>query len=111
METVCKHILDGENIPYDDEASLPHLYHLTTTVLNLAPSQHAEKLMKIVLGSATAVVEALGALRNVLGDAHGKGANSATPDARHAELAVNLSGAVTTFLISTWETRATRTVE
>ena len=59
--------------------------------------------MKRICGSVTATVEGLGSLRNILGDAHGKGANSEKPEARHAELAVNLAGTLATFLIATWE--------
>ena len=59
--------------------------------------------MKQVLGGCTAVVEGIGAIRNALGDAHGKGKLSTKPKARHAELAVNLAGACAIFLIETWE--------
>jgi hypothetical protein len=108
LETVCKHILDDQKIQYDKEASLPNLYHLTASTLNLAPGQQAQELMKKVLGNVTAVVDGLGALRNILGDAHGKSMNSPKPEAHHAELAVNLSGAIASFLINTWETRTAK---
>lgn len=42
-------------------------------------------------------------MRNALGDAHGKGQASATPQIRHAELAVNLAGAMAVFLVQSWE--------
>ena len=58
-----------------------------------------------LLGSCQSVVESLGALRNKLGDAHGGGPKKAKPAARHAELAVNLSGSMCTFLVATWEAR------
>jgi hypothetical protein len=51
------------------------------------------------------VVEGLGALRNKLRDAHGKGKKAARPSPRHAELAVNLAGAMATFIVSTREGR------
>ena len=44
-------------------------------------------------------------MRNELGDAHGKGQFFVKPEARYAELAVNLSGALATFLTQTWEDR------
>lgn len=105
LEAVCKHILDEENIPYDDKDDLPKLYRKTSEKLKIAPSQHTEEVFKQILGGCTAAVEGLGTLRNRLSDAHGKGKIAAKPAPRHAELAVNLSGALATFVLSTWEER------
>ncbi|MGY6120449.1 abortive infection family protein (plasmid) [Paraburkholderia strydomiana] len=49
------------------------------------------------------MVEGLGALRNRLSDAHGTGKRAVKPAARHAELAVNLSGALALYLLATLE--------
>ena len=105
LETVCKHILDDRNVSYSDEVDLPRLYRLTAESLSIAPSQHTERVFKQILGGCTAVVEGLGSLRNKLGDAHGKGRLPVRPSPRHAELAVNLAGAMATFLVATWEAR------
>lgn len=105
IESVCKHILDEAKVEYDDGADLPKLYKQTAETLNLAPSQHTEVVFKQILGGCTAVVEGLGSLRNRLSDAHGKGRVGAKPASRHAELAVNLSGALATYLLATWEAR------
>ncbi len=103
LESVCKHILDRRGTCYKHDADLPALYKATSTELNIAPSQHSEQIFKQILGGCTAVVEGLGALRNRLSDAHGQGKLSVKPAPRHAELAVNLSGAVAQFLIATDE--------
>lgn len=105
LESVCKHMLDAEGTAYDDSADLPKLYSLTAKQLNLSPSQHTEQLFKQILGGCQTVVEGLGALRNRLSDAHGKGASGTKPASRHAELAVNLAGTMATFLLQTWEAR------
>lgn len=106
LETVCKHILDARSIQYDaNKVELHELYRLTAVELNLSPSQHTADVFKQILGSCSAIVTGLGTLRNRLGDAHGKGQNSVRPAARHAELAVNLAGAVSLFLVSTWHAR------
>lgn len=102
-EAVCKHILETSGTHYDDKDDLPKLYKQTAEQLNVAPSQHTEQVFKQILGGCTAVVEGLGSLRNRLSDAHGKGKAGAKPAARHAELAVNLSGALAIFLLATWE--------
>lgn len=105
LESVCKHILDATGSSYDDSADLPKLYSLTAKQLNLSPSQHTGQLFKQILGSCQTVVEGIGALRNRHSDAHGKGSSGVKPAARHAELAVNLSGTMATFLLQTWEAR------
>lgn len=105
IESVCKHILDSTGQIYDDGADLPKIYKQTAELINLAPSQHTEQVFKQILGGCTSVVEGLGALRNRLSDAHGKGRIASRPASRHAELAVNLSGALATYLLATWEAR------
>jgi hypothetical protein len=106
IESVCKHILDESCVIYDDAADLPKLYKLTAETLKLAPSQHTEQVFKQILGGCTAIVEGLGSLRNRLSDAHGKGRVGSKPSSRHAELAVNLSGALAIYLLATWEARS-----
>jgi len=105
LETVCKHILDDLAVRYDDAADLPKLYRLTSESLNIAPSQHTAQVFKQILGGCTSVVEGLAALRNRLGDAHGGGRSRVRPAPRHAQLAVNLAGSMTSFLVATWEAR------
>lgn len=107
LETVCKHILDETGMSYSEDADLPKLYRLTAEVLNLAPTQQTEEILRRVFGGCQTVVEGLGALRNKLGDAHGTGKEVAQAEPRHAGLAVNLSGAMATFLVETWEAQRT----
>jgi hypothetical protein len=102
LETVCKTILDAiGNGLYNDADDLPKLYHKTAERLKLAPSQHTEEAFKAILGSCQSVVNNLGTLRNRVGDAHGHGRKPVRPSKRHAALAVNLAGAMATFLIET----------
>jgi hypothetical protein len=97
--------LDESGIAYDEKDDLPKLYRLAAERLKLSPSQHTEQIFKQILGGCKSVVEGLGALRNKLSDAHGKGKKSARPSPRHAQLAVNLAGSMATFIASTWETQ------
>lgn len=103
LEAVCKHVLDGLDIQYDAHTDLPTLWSLASKQLKLAPSQHQEEVFRAVLGNCQAVVGNLAAVRNKLGDAHGHGPRPVKPQARHAELAVNLSGSMAAFLVATWE--------
>ncbi|TYB89573.1 abortive infection family protein [Oceaniovalibus sp. ACAM 378] len=102
LEDVCKWILHEAGDGWDEADDLPALYKKTAKVLNLAPDDHTEQIFKQILGSCQSVVSALGALRNKLGDAHSIGPKRVRPAARHAELAVNLAGTMSTFLIATW---------
>ncbi|WP_197456761.1 abortive infection family protein [Cephaloticoccus primus] len=104
MESVCKYILDDAGVNYGTSPSIDSLYAGTSRVLNLHPSQHNEEIFKQILGGCFSVVKGLGALRNHLGDAHGKGKKGIKPASRDAELAVNLSGAMASYLFATWDT-------
>ena len=106
IESVCKHILDEKGIDYDtNNIELPELYKKTAKELNLSPSQHTEDIFKQILGGCSGIINGLGALRNRLGDAHGKGKMAVKPSPRHAELAVNLSGSMALYLIETYNAR------
>ena len=105
LESVCKHILEDAQVKYDDSPDMNKLYKQTAELLKIAPSQHTEQVFKQILGGCTAVVEGLGALRNRLSDSHGKGKVGVKPAPRHAELAVNLAGALAVYLLATWEAR------
>ena len=105
LETVCKHILDEEKVPYGENPDLPKLYGTLAKHLSLAPSQHSEEAFKRILGGCHSVVDGLANLRNLLSDAHGKSKASVKPAPRHAELAVNLAGTMAMFLVATWEAR------
>jgi CHC2 zinc finger/Abortive infection C-terminus len=100
IETVCKRILDDLSVTFDEDEDLPKLYRLTAEALKLAPDQHTEGIFKSILGSSQNIVNSLGTLRNKIGDAHGK-SRPVKVAPRHAALAVNLAGAVSTFLIET----------
>jgi hypothetical protein len=105
LESVYKHVLEQCGVSYKADADLNTLYHLASTSMNLAPNQHTAEDFKRILGACTQVVHGLGTLRNRLGDAHGAGPRQVKPAPRHAELAVNLAGALAAFFVATWEAR------
>lgn len=105
LETVCKHILDNMSMEYDDTVDLPKLYKLTASNLNLSPDQHTEQIFKQILGGCQSIIDGLGSMRNKLSDAHGKSQKRTKPLARHAALAVNLSGSMCQFLLQTYEAK------
>ncbi|MCK9687275.1 abortive infection family protein [Scleromatobacter humisilvae] len=105
LESICKHILEEGGAATDDAPDISKLYRQTAERLQLAPSQHTGQVFKQILGGCTAVVEGLGALRNRLSDAHGTGKVAVKPAPRHAELAVNLAGALAVYLLATKSAR------
>ena len=107
LESTCKFILDELKLPYDAADDLPKLYKAVATALNLSPGGHSEQIFKQILGGCTSVVQGLGAVRNTYGDAHGKGQVHYRPLSRHADLAVNLAGSLSAFLINTFLDRDT----
>jgi len=105
LEDTCKWILHEAKKPFKDDDDLHVLYRSLAKVLKLAPDDHTEQVFKQICGSCQSIVESLGSIRNKLGDAHSQGPKRARPQARHAELAVNLAATMATFLIATWAVR------
>jgi hypothetical protein len=101
LESTCKHICDERGVAYENAWDLSRLYKATAGAMEIAPDQHSEQVIKQILSGVTTVVTGLGALRNSLSNAHGRGKNAARPAPRHAKLAVNAGFAITGFLIDT----------
>lgn len=105
LESTCKFILGKLGVEYADSDDLPALYAKTAQAMNLSPQNHNEQVFKQILGGCFTVANGLASLRNTLGDAHGKGENHPKPEPRHADLAINLAGSLSAFLIATYEER------
>jgi len=106
LESTCKKILLEMNTSYN-ENDLPKLYKIVAGKLNLSPEGHSEILFKQILGSCQNIVESLGAIRNIHSDSHAQ-PKSFKPAIRHAELAVNLAGTMSAFLVATWNAQKTK---
>lgn len=107
LETVCKHVLDEQQLPYQPNDDLPKLWKLCAESLNLAPSQHTLEPFKQVLGGCASIVQGLGTVRNRIGDAHGQGRRPVRPMPRHAALVVDLAGTMATFVVATFHEKLT----
>lgn len=105
LESTCKLILDERGVQYTSSATLPELFSKLTSGLELSPTQQSEESFRKITGGCKTIVDGLAAIRNDLGDSHGKGSRATRPAPRHAELAVNLAGAVSMFLVQTNEGR------
>lgn len=103
IESVCKHILDHEGEQYNKNSDLSELYKKVAKLLNMSASQYENhSIFKQILGGCSGIVSGLGQLRNNVSDAHGQGVVNFRPEPRHAELAVNLAGTMSHFLLSSY---------
>ena len=100
LEATCKKILSDKGQDPGDALTLPQMYRKVADLLDLAPSKATDDLIKRLLGNCQSIVTTLGALRNQVGDAHGKSPDYAPMSSIHSELAVNLSGSMALFLFS-----------
>jgi len=103
LESTLKYILDDMSEEYNEKDELPKLYKSVADKLSLSPSLHHEEIFKQILGGCQSAVTGLGSLRNKLSDAHGKGKTVYKVKPRHAELAINLAGSISKFLLETYE--------
>jgi hypothetical protein len=108
VESVAKAILDARLIPYDTKIELYDLVRTVTDELRLTPKGipdevKAAETVRRLLGNLAQVVQALAELRNAYGTGHGKGLGASPLQPRHAQLAVNASITLCTFLFQTHE--------
>lgn len=104
VESTCRLIHDelGEKLP--GEKSLSDLWKSTRRVLEL-DTLGPESVIPQLLNSLSGVVTHLGAMRNALSDAHGKGKYSPQISESYAELALNTASALATFAVRHFKTK------
>ena len=99
LETVCKYIIDETAGAYGDSDDLPDpLRHCREPSEACAKPSTTRRSSRAFSAIVSILVGNLAALRNKLSDSHGQGKRHVKPQARHAELAVNLAGSMATFL-------------
>lgn len=99
LESVCHHILHTKGQSFEGD-QITRLYDAAAATLNLAPNQHSQKVFKQILGGCASAIYGIGELRNKESDGHGK-PKPYRAKPRHAEIAVNLAGAMALFLLRT----------
>jgi len=67
IESVCKLILDAQQIVYDGKDDLARLYKNAAKSLTLGADQHGQQVFKQILSGCSSVVEGLASVRNSLG--------------------------------------------
>ncbi|NUM69691.1 MAG: abortive infection family protein [Ignavibacteriaceae bacterium] len=105
IETVCKSILKGKNVPFEKDWDVLKLIKETNTVINfkntdLHDPDGAEKSIKMILGGISAIVHGVAELRNAYGTGHGKEANFKMLEPKYAKLIVGLVHDLILFYLS-----------
>lgn len=105
LESVFKHVLEDLGEEHSSADTLPGLFRRVARRLDIAPDQQTDPEFRKLLGAATTIVDTTAAIRNRLGDAHGRGRGDARALPDHAELAVNAAGSIASFVILRWRSR------
>lgn len=101
VEATCKTVLEELGEPFSEKADLPALYKQTALKLGIDPTQHEAGIYKQILQGLVSTIQGLAEVRNVLGDAHGKGRAAVRARPRHARVAAGAAWTVCTFLAET----------
>lgn len=112
VESVCKCILDEMGKPYPSNKDIKGLVGEVAKHLNLSPGRKDlpkewEQDIRAILSGLFNVISGIGSLRTHAGDAHGRGKNSVSADARIARLAIHAASTVSLFYIETWQRMTT----
>ena len=95
MESCFKHILDRENIEYNNSDNISTLQKKVFRLLNLDANHNISAKnnddVKRVLSGLNQIVSGINNLRNDKGDGHGKGLAFTELPSRYATLVVNSS--------------------
>jgi hypothetical protein len=100
LESACKYVLEEHGVVADAGIKLPKLHRLAAKQLELDTYVDVNAALRQIFQGVASVVEGLAALRNDLGDAHGKDRRSPRAARRHSELAVILAAGMTGFLLA-----------
>lgn len=99
LESICKQILDATSLDYSGHADLMKLFRQVSAELRLSTQTDAGRIEQQFNAGTYQIIQSLTELRNVAGDAHGKGSQGPRASHAQAELAVNLSGSMGAFLL------------
>jgi len=104
LEDVCIAIIEASGAKPKGR-SLKKLYDECSQLLGLKAKEHEDPNIQALIGSIVQVALRIGSLRNSASDSHGTRIGSYRPAPRHANLAVNASGATAVFLLETAKAR------
>lgn len=108
LESTCKLLLDDMKVEYTPSEDIPSLFKKISTTLNLHPTKHPNDSLKKILSGCASIVQGIAETRNKISDSHGQGRNPMNAAPRHAKLTVGVAGAMSAFLVETYEHMTTK---
>jgi len=99
IESVLTHILTTRGVPIPDKKEIQALLKPTLRALSLSEDDLPDDDLKNISRGIVNVVQSLGALRTHGSAAHGRGPGNLTAGPSEARFAVDLAGALATFLM------------
>jgi Abortive infection C-terminus len=107
LEAAAKYVLEEFGHSPDRKADLPRLYKDAAKCLKLDPAAEVHESLRQILQGGAMIVDGLAHFRNTRGDAHGPGRHAPKPARRHAEFAVLIAGAMTSYLLASLDAQRT----
>jgi hypothetical protein len=103
IEATYKFILHDMGRPFPATQDMRGLSKAVHPMLEISPEQAANEDFRAIFQGTISIVHSISAIRTKIGDAHGAAPLRGEPLARHAQLAVNVAGAICIFLLETYE--------
>jgi hypothetical protein len=104
LESLCKYILEMENVEISASLDLVGLYKKVTNILKMDSKLYDDGSLKKVIGGSFSIVSGIMEIRNLHSDAHGKSPTKVyTIKKRHAKFAVSTTLTIAEFIYETYK--------
>ncbi|MDH0862991.1 abortive infection family protein [Mitsuaria sp. GD03876] len=107
LESVFKVYIEDNALTMPDKQDLQPVFKVVRAHLGLDPASVEDQDLQRIITGLFSVVDGIGALRTHASSAHSEGRKSYKLEPRHARLAINAAHSVATFILETWDKRAT----
>jgi hypothetical protein len=106
LESVFKVYIEDNGLAMPDKQDLQPVFKVVRADLGLEPGNQEDQDLQRIISGLFSVVDGIGALRTHASSAHSEGRKGYKLEPRHARLAVNAAHTVATFILETWDKRA-----
>lgn len=103
IEEVLIYIAEQLGEEKNSKGDIVNLFNHIKKLLNLQQRKEFDKRINQLLGGLENIIRAISSLRNISGDAHGKGSNRIRINKREAELVINSTITICLYLINIFE--------
>ena len=106
LESIFKTYIEDNGLQMPDKQDLQPVFKVVRAHLGLDPGSIEDKDLRQIISGLFSIVDGIGALRTHAGSAHSEGRKSYKLEPRHARLSVNAAHTVATFVMETWDKKA-----